>query len=84
MRILIILLWLSVFFRPVWAGTEQLFSLVSLDEAVRMIIQQGNNKVLATKTATVENQKIYIIKVLTPEGRIQHIKIDADSGRTIK
>lgn len=60
-------------------------ALVSLDEAVRGVMRQGQNKVLATRTDTADDgRRVYIIKVLTPDGRIQHIKIDAQSGRQIR
>ncbi len=60
------------------------FALITLDDAARKIIQQGNDKVLATRTEMIDGKPVHIIKVLTPEGRIQHIKIDAASGQTIK
>lgn len=60
------------------------FALLSLDEATKIVRQQGGNKVLATKTENVGGKQLHIIKVLTPEGRIQHIKVDATSGKIIK
>ena len=66
------------------AGTLPLVATITLDEAVRNIMRDGQNKVLATRTETVDGKRVFVIKVLTPEGRIQHIKIDAESGRTLR
>jgi len=67
-----------------WAESEQFLALLTLDDAVRKIIRQDNYKVLATKTELESGKQIHIIKVLTPDGRIQYIKIDADSGEIVK
>ncbi|XBS22571.1 hypothetical protein Q9L42_011375 [Methylomarinum sp. Ch1-1] len=85
MRQILTVLLLSACLAPVsLAGTQSYTALVTLDEAARKIIQQGRNKVLATRTETVDGRRVHIIKILTPQGRIQHIKIDADSGRVVK
>ncbi len=85
MRPFLILVLLSLFMAQTgFAGTVPFVALVTLDEAVRNVMQQGQNKVLATRTETIAGKRVYIIKVLTPKGRIQHIKIDAQSGRTIR
>lgn len=57
---------------------------VSLDDAARKIIQQDDKKVLATKTEEIDGKKVHIIKVLSADGRIQHLKIDAQTGQRIK
>lgn len=66
------------------AGTEQFLSLVTLDEAVKKIIRQGNRKILATKTESVNGKQVHVIKVLTPDGRIQYIRVDANNTKNIK
>lgn len=67
-----------------FAGTAFLVGLMTLDEAVRSIMQEGRNKVLAARTDKIDGRRVHIIKILTPEGRIQHIKIDAQSGRPVR
>jgi uncharacterized membrane protein YkoI len=66
------------------AEIASFFALLSLDEAAKIVRQQGGNKVLATKTENVGGKQLHIIKVLTREGRIQHVKVDAASGKIIK
>ena len=67
----------------VYAGNELIFSVVSLDQATKRIINQ-NNKVLGAKTQNIGGRRVHVIKVLTPEGRIQYLKVDAESGRIIR
>jgi uncharacterized membrane protein YkoI len=56
---------------------------VSLDEATRQILKEGNKRVLGASTEIIDGREIHIIKVLTPDGHIQHYKIDAESGAII-
>jgi uncharacterized membrane protein YkoI len=56
---------------------------VTLDEAIKQIVQDPKNKVLAAKTEVIEGKKIHVIKVLTTIGHIQYIKIDATTGKTL-
>ncbi len=65
-------------------GAEEFLAVLTLDDAARKIIQQNNYKVLATKTESGRGKSVHIIKVLTPDGRIQYIKIDAKSGEIVK
>jgi uncharacterized membrane protein YkoI len=67
----------------VYAGNELIFSVVSLDQATKRIINQ-NNKVLGAKTENMRGRKVHVIKVLTSDGRIQYLKVDAESGRIIR
>jgi len=64
----------------VYAGNELVFSVVSLDQATKRIISQ-NNKVLGARTQRMGGKQVHIIKILTPDGRIQYIKVDAETGR---
>ena len=57
---------------------------ISLDQATQQIIKNNNNlKVLGAETEIIECKLVHVIKVLTPDGRIQHYKIDAESGELI-
>ncbi|MGR9054083.1 MAG: PepSY domain-containing protein [Gammaproteobacteria bacterium] len=59
------------------------FSYVSLDEATRQVRQDSSKKVLGAKTESIDGKDVHVIKVLTPDGRIQNLKIDAESGRLL-
>lgn len=56
---------------------------VSLDEATRQILRDGNKRVLGAATEIIDGREVHIIKVLTPDGRIQYYKIDAETGASI-
>lgn len=53
---------------------------VSLHEATQKILSDGNKRVLGATTVVIEGKEVHIIKVLTPDGHIQHYKIDAETG----
>lgn len=57
---------------------------ISLDQATQQIIKNNSTlKVLGAETEIIECKLVHVIKVLTPDGRIQHYKIDAESGELI-
>ncbi len=60
-----------------------LLASVSLDEATKQIIEGTYNKVLGAQTEMIDGKTVYIIKVLTPDGRIQYYKIDAETGQLV-
>ncbi len=67
--------------------TQSVFAvggIVSLDQATSKVIQQNNGKVLGARTESVEGRVIHVIKILTRDGRIQHIKVDAETGQVLK
>ncbi len=66
------------------AGKVFVFSILSLDQATKKIIESNENKVLDAKTEVIDGKDVHIIKVLTPDGRVQYIKVDAETGSTIK
>ncbi len=72
------------FNQSVFAGSEILFSVLSLDQATKKIINKNKSKVLGAKTETIEGVKVHIIKILTQDGRVQSFKVNADSGKIIK
>ncbi len=59
------------------------FASISLDEATKQIIEGTYNKVLGAQTELIDGKEVYIIKVLTPDGRIQYYKIDAETGKLV-
>ena len=67
----------------VHAGSEFLFILVSLDEATKQVRKDTSLRVLGAKSEIIDGKEIHIIKVLTSDGRIQHQRIDAETGRLL-
>ena len=64
--------------------TTILIQLGSLDESIKQVNQDGKNKILAAKTELIAGKKVHVIKILTAAGHIQHIKIDASTGKTLE
>jgi uncharacterized membrane protein YkoI len=56
---------------------------VSLDEATKQILEGTYNKVLGAQTEIIDGKEVHVIKVLTPDGRIQYYRIDAETGQLI-
>ena len=67
-----------------FAGKEIAFAVLSLDQATKKVIQQNKSKILGAKTEVIGGKEVHVIKILTQDGRIQHLKVDADSGKIIK
>jgi len=64
--------------------TQTAFAALSLDQATRKIMEQNKSKILSAKTEMINGKEVHVIKVLTRDGRIQYMKVDADSGTIIK
>jgi len=64
--------------------TQTAFAALSLDQATRKIMEQNKSKILSAKTEMINGKEVHVIKVLTRDGRIQYLKVDADSGKIIK
>ena len=59
---------------------------ISLDQATTQIIKNNSNiniRVLGAETEIIDGKEVHVIKVLTPDSRIQHYKIDAETGEII-
>jgi uncharacterized membrane protein YkoI len=54
---------------------------ISLDEAVSRARRQSDDKILSAETIRVDGRRVHRIKVLTSQGRVKHVQIDADTGR---
>ena len=61
-----------------------LIAKISLDEATSQILKEGNMRVLGATTEIIDGREVHVIKVLTPDGHIQHYKVDAETGTLIK
>ncbi|MGR8979707.1 MAG: PepSY domain-containing protein [Gammaproteobacteria bacterium] len=84
MRYLIKILALLLFFSyDCLAGPEMLLVRISLDQATKQVLGRGDYRVLGAQTTVIDGREIHIIKVLTPDGRIQYFKIDAETGALI-
>ena len=56
---------------------------ISLDEAVKQARQRNKGKVLSAETTRVDGRKVYLIKILTKDGRVKRTRIDARTGKTM-
>jgi len=67
----------------VYAGSDLWLARLSLDEATKKVISGSNKRVLGAQTEIIDGREVHVIKVLTPDGRIQHYLIDAETGQVI-
>lgn len=61
---------------PVWAD-------VGRDDAATVAQQVSGGRVLAVEKTEREGRPVWRVKVLTPQGEVKLILIDAASGRTL-
>ena len=54
---------------------------IGLDEAVSRVRRQSGGKILSAETVHVDGRQVHRIKVLTTNGRVTLMDIDADTGR---
>ena len=53
---------------------------VSLDEAVRRAEKQFNARVVKAETVTVEGRRTYVLRLVTGDGRVITVRVDAETG----
>ena len=67
------------------AGTHYLedvrYDGISLDEAVRRAEQQFHARVVRTDVQDEDGRKVYVLKLLSENGRVMTVRIDAATGR---
>lgn len=56
---------------------------ISLDGAVSRVRRQTNGKILSAETVRHDGRSVHRIKVLTQDGRVKRLLIDAQSGRPV-
>ncbi|MGH8547898.1 MAG: PepSY domain-containing protein, partial [Methylococcales bacterium] len=57
---------------------------VSLEQAAHLVQGSAGGRILGAETRNAGGRTVYIIKVLTPDGkRVRYIQVDAESGRII-
>jgi len=83
-NILRVIILSSLFLQISVAKTEENIAPITLDQATKKVTEGTESKVLSAETKIVKDKKIHVIKILTKKGRIQHIKIDAETGEEIK
>jgi len=54
---------------------------ISLDEAVARAEQQYRARVVRTEVQDEDGRKVYVLKLLSEDGRVITVRIDAASGR---
>jgi hypothetical protein len=54
---------------------------ISLDEAVSRVRRQTQGKILSAETVRSDGRSVHRIKVLTQDGRVERLLIDAQNGR---
>jgi len=55
---------------------------ISLDEAVRRAEAQYRARVVRTGVQDEDGRKVYVLKLLSDDGRVINVRIDAATGRT--
>lgn len=70
---------LLALFGQVHATESLVLTQVSLDDAVKMVI--NGNRLLDAATENINDQEIHVIKVLTEDGRVQKHKINVQTGK---
>ena len=61
---------------PAWAD-------VSRDQAAALAQRAGNGRVLSVEKAEADRRSVWRVKVLTAQGQVRVILIDAASGRVV-
>ena len=83
MRKIIHLLNLLLLFGSGMLNSGILLARVSLDDAAKQAGRSKQRQVLGAKTVRIDGKQVHIIRVLTSDGRVQHLKVDAESGRIL-
>jgi uncharacterized membrane protein YkoI len=55
---------------------------ISLDEAVRRAEAQYGARVVRTEVQDEDGRKVYVLKLLSEDGRVITVRVDAATGRT--
>lgn len=63
---------------PVWA------QFLNLDQAALRVQKEVEGRVLGGREEFEEGRPIYIIRVLTPDGWVVHVKVDRETGQVFE
>lgn len=53
----------------------------TLEQAVAKARERFNGRVLAAETQPQAGRRIHVIRILTPDGRVKNLRVDAATGR---
>lgn len=53
---------------------------ISLDRAISMAEQRYNARVVRTEESNVNGRRVYVLRLLSQEGRVWKVRIDAETG----
>jgi hypothetical protein len=56
---------------------------VSLDEAVSIVRKRYGGRVINARTSNDNGRKVHVIKILSDEGRVREVRVDAQSGNLL-
>lgn len=80
----VLILFFSISFAA-WAGDHGFMSVMTLDEAAEKVARDSNGKVMRATQERHDDKDVFVIRVLTPDGRrVQHYKLDAESGEIVE
>lgn len=54
---------------------------VTLEQATRMAQQRHEGRVVRAETKSIGNRRLHEIRILGNDGRVHHVRIDAETGR---
>ncbi|MEP7312388.1 MAG: PepSY domain-containing protein [Pseudomonadota bacterium] len=63
-----------------WRGRDVRLAGVSLDQAVAMAERRFNAKVVRAGVAESNGRRVYVLRLLSEQGRVWTVRVDADSG----
>jgi hypothetical protein len=61
-------------------GPEQPRSGISLDRAVAMAEQRYKARVVRTSTSEADGRRVYVLRLLSDQGRVWTVRVDAETG----
>jgi uncharacterized membrane protein YkoI len=62
------------------AGSLAAQAPLSLDQAVSKVRQQTGGQVVRAETKQADGRTVHVIRILTGEGRVRTLEVDAQSG----
>ncbi|HJS22489.1 MAG TPA: PepSY domain-containing protein [Steroidobacteraceae bacterium] len=68
---------------PARAGSRYAQGAVSLDAVVRQMEQRFNARVVRAETREEKGRTVYVLRLLSEDGKVWTVKVDADSGAVL-
>ncbi|GAB6067363.1 hypothetical protein JCM13664_06810 [Methylothermus subterraneus] len=57
---------------------------LNLDQAAARVQKKIDGRVLGGREILEEDRPVYLIRVLTPDGRVVHVQVDRETGELLK